>query len=100
MQHEKLKDKEFVVGTFALSNLKLEKKENGLFTYSATVNGKVQRFLDQRQLVNAFTGKLVNSAIKIILQEPTIEQTRIVTKPLPIPLVPWSANRIRFVFED
>lgn len=100
VQHAKLQDKEFVQGTFMLSNLKLEKKDAGSFTYSATVNGKVQRFIDETQLVHSLTGKTINVAVKIVLQDHTIQQARIVTKPLPIPLVPWAASRIRFVFDN
>ncbi|MFA6005410.1 MAG: hypothetical protein WC775_02890 [Patescibacteria group bacterium] len=100
VQQEKLKNKEFVAGTFTLSKLKLSDTDKTGYTYSAQVNGKVQRFVDKKTLAQEASGKTTSAAIKALLSQHNITNARIATKPIPIPFIPWDASRISIQFEN
>ena len=99
VQQQKLKDKEFVEQTFTLKKVKLLDKEDNLYTYSAIVSGQVQNLLDKEGLLKQLSGKLTGSAQNILEQQPPITNYSVLTKPLPLPVLPWNTEAIKFEFE-
>lgn len=99
VQQQKLKDKEFVEQTFTLKKVKLLDKEDNLYTYSAIVSGQVQNLLDKEGLLKQLSGKLTGSAQNILEQQLPITNYSVLTKPLPLPILPWNTEAIKFEFE-
>jgi len=100
VQRQKLKDKEFVEDTFALTKIKLVDQNNNRFTYAAIVKGQVQNFLDKEALLEDLKGKLKTSAQKVLESQRYITDFEINTGPLPIPLLPFQESAIKFEFNQ
>ena len=99
VQSDKLKDKEFVEGTFALNKIQLIKEDKNTFTYSAIVKGKVQNYVDQKGLLERLKGKFVVSANKSLADEHNIIRYTVSTYPLPLPILPINTRAISLEFE-
>jgi len=99
VQSDELKDKEFVADTFQLAKVKLEKKNDSNYTYSALVKGQVQNLVDQEGILQNITGQFKWGAAKVLDKQSNIVAYTIRTKPLPLPILPFSQKAIVFKFE-
>ncbi len=99
VQNQKLEGKEFVEQTFTLDRVKLLNKKNNIYTYTATITGQVQNLLDQNSLRQRLAGKFSGSAKKLLEQQPSITNFLIKTEPIPLPILPWRLQAIKFKFE-
>jgi hypothetical protein len=100
VQREKLDDKEFVKDTFELKSIKLQAEGKEEYTYKAVANGRVQHFVDKERLTKNTLGKTITGAQSLLEEERNIEAVEIVTRPIPLPLIPFSAAHISFEFRD
>ena len=100
VQRQKLKDKEFVKDTFSIQKTKLEEGKSPSWSYSAIINGKIQKFIDRSSIGQKLIGKTVSSARVILNGEHTITSYSIKTHPLPLPIMPFSTSHIIFQFSD
>ncbi len=98
VQNEKLKDKEFVKDTFELKKTKLEKAKKNEYVYSAQVNGKVQRLIDEKHLAQELAGRLVKQAGETLSNERTVQSYVITFQPIPVPIMPFNPDNIAFEF--
>jgi len=98
VQEQKLRDKEFVEGTFSLAKVKLQSSKNGIYDYSALVKGKVQNLVDQVFLKSKLRGKTTSSAKTVLSGEQNIIEYTLATKPLPLPILPIKNERIILKF--
>ncbi len=99
VQNEELKEKQFVDGTFQLTDIKLASNKPGTYNYRAIVNGKVQNFIDKDELKQKISGKFKGTASDLLKEERNIINFDIKTKPISLPIIPFNSKFINFIFE-
>lgn len=98
VQDRKLKEKEFVEGTFNLAKIKLQESRGDSYQYTAVVKAQVQNLVDQSAIKTKLRMKPLGTAQKLLSGEHNITSAEIITKPLPLPLMPFSNDKMLIKF--
>lgn len=100
VQNDKLKDKEFVKGTFEIKKLTLKTEHSDYYTYEALVLGKVQKLIDEERLKTEIASKVASAARSTLDAEHTVDSYTIELKPFPLPFMPLNPKNIQFEFSN